>query len=73
MIPQILVNVPLTTTLLSTGFCLLFMLWYVMPRDYFAATWQTSISPDPASLTVARPRFVPDNDYCQTPLPEKMV
>jgi hypothetical protein len=31
--PQILLNVPLTTTLLSHGAAFLFLLWYVMPRQ----------------------------------------
>jgi hypothetical protein len=34
-IPHILLNVPLATTLLSHGLGLLFLLWYVTPRDYF--------------------------------------
>jgi hypothetical protein len=31
--PQILLNVPLTTTLLSHGAALLFLLWYIVPRQ----------------------------------------
>ena len=33
--PQILLNVPLTTTLLTNGGALLFLLWYVTPRAMF--------------------------------------
>ena len=32
MLPQILINVPLTTALLTHGAALLFLLWYVTPR-----------------------------------------
>lgn len=35
LFPQILVNVPLTTTLLSHGVAILFLLWYVVPRGIF--------------------------------------
>ncbi len=35
VIPQILLNVPLSTTLLSNGLGLLFLLWHVTPRSYF--------------------------------------
>jgi hypothetical protein len=34
-LPQILLNVPLTTTLLSHGAALLFLLWYITPRAFF--------------------------------------
>ena len=34
--PHILVNVPLTTTLLTHGAAILFLLWYVTPRAMFA-------------------------------------
>ncbi len=34
-LPQILLNVPLTTTLLSHGAALLFLLWYITPRSFF--------------------------------------
>jgi hypothetical protein len=37
VIPQILLNVPLTTALLSNGLGLLFGLWYVTPTGYFSA------------------------------------
>lgn len=33
--PQILLNVPLTTTLLTHGAALLFLLWYITPRTIF--------------------------------------
>lgn len=35
ILPQILLNVPLTTTLLTHGAALLFLLWYVTPRTMF--------------------------------------
>jgi hypothetical protein len=34
-LPQILFNVPLTTTLLSHGAAILFLLWYITPRSFF--------------------------------------
>ncbi|QAU45937.1 hypothetical protein [Bradyrhizobium guangzhouense] len=37
LLSQVLLNVPLTTTLLSNGALLLFILWYVMPRAGFSA------------------------------------
>jgi hypothetical protein len=38
-IPHILLNVPLTTTLVSHGLGILFLLWYITPRDYFEERW----------------------------------
>jgi hypothetical protein len=35
LLPQILLNVPLTTALLTHGLGILFLLWYVMPRSLF--------------------------------------
>lgn len=35
VIPQVLLNVPLTTVLLTHGMGLLFLLWYVTPRSIF--------------------------------------
>jgi uncharacterized membrane protein YidH (DUF202 family) len=35
MLPQILLNLPLTTTLLTHGAALLFLLWYITPRGIF--------------------------------------
>jgi hypothetical protein len=37
ILPQVFLNVPLTTTLLSNGAALLFLLWYVTPRGLFEA------------------------------------
>jgi hypothetical protein len=34
-LPQVFLNVPLTTTLLTNGAALLFLLWYITPRDMF--------------------------------------
>lgn len=33
LLPQMLLNVPLTTAMLTYGAAVLFLLWYVMPRD----------------------------------------
>jgi len=46
ILPQVFLNVPLTTTLLTNGAALLFLLWYVTPRTVFAA--RTPV-PDAAS------------------------
>lgn len=35
ILPQVFLNVPLTTTLLTNGAALLFLLWYITPRDMF--------------------------------------
>lgn len=35
VLPQVFLNVPLTTTLLTNGAFLLFLLWYVTPRQIF--------------------------------------
>jgi hypothetical protein len=35
MLPQTFLNVPLTTTLLTNGAALLFLLWYITPRTMF--------------------------------------
>jgi hypothetical protein len=35
ILPQVFLNVPLTTTLLTNGAALLFLLWYVTPRTMF--------------------------------------
>jgi len=37
MLARVLLDVPLATTLLSNGAALMFLLWYVTPRDMFAA------------------------------------
>ena len=36
MIPQIIMNVPLTVTMVTHGTILLFAIWYVTPRTLFA-------------------------------------
>ena len=43
-LPQIFLNVPLTTTLLSHGAAVLFLLWYITPRSLFPqdSTHETS-------------------------------
>ncbi len=35
VIPQVVLNIPLTTALLSHGAAMLFLLWYLTPRDMF--------------------------------------
>jgi hypothetical protein len=35
ILTQVFLNVPLTTSLLSNGGCVLFLLWYVTPREMF--------------------------------------
>jgi hypothetical protein len=42
ILPQILLNVPLTTALLTHGAGLLFLLWYITPREMFKAGDRTS-------------------------------
>jgi hypothetical protein len=37
VVTQALMNVPFATTLLSNGGALLFLLWYVTPREMFAS------------------------------------
>lgn len=34
VVPQVLLNVPMSTALLTNGVALLFLLWYVMPRSF---------------------------------------
>jgi hypothetical protein len=38
ILPQVFLNVPLTTTLLTGGAALLFLLWYITPRTMFEQT-----------------------------------
>jgi hypothetical protein len=38
ILPQVFLNVPLTTALLTGGAALLFLLWYVTPRTMFEQT-----------------------------------
>jgi hypothetical protein len=47
MLPMILLNVPLTTTLLSNGAAILFLLWYVTPRAMFEQERGKRIAPVP--------------------------
>jgi hypothetical protein len=47
LLSQVLLNVPLTTTLLSNGALLLFILWYVMPRSAFTAQSKGPAAPAP--------------------------
>jgi hypothetical protein len=44
VVPQILLNVPLSTALLTNGIALLFLLWYVMPRAFFEPLESTNDS-----------------------------
>jgi hypothetical protein len=45
ILPQILLNVPLTITLLTHGAVLLFLLWYVTPRTMFEQQESAQIAP----------------------------
>jgi hypothetical protein len=44
LLPQALLNVPLTTGLLTHGAAALFLLWYIMPRAIFEATSVAKVS-----------------------------
>ena len=44
ILPQVFLNVPLSTNLLSNGAALLFLLWYVMPRTIFEQNDQADAS-----------------------------
>ena len=46
VLPQILLNVPLTTTLVTHGAAVLFLLWYVTPRNAFERIAPASGSAD---------------------------
>jgi len=48
ILPQVLLNVPLTTVLLTHGAGILFVLWYVTPRSLFE---QTSVAQSAVSQT----------------------
>jgi hypothetical protein len=61
VIPQILLNIPLTTVLLSHGAGFLFLLWYVTPRSLFEETCVASVGTvsDPGgSLPVGKLEFL---------------
>jgi hypothetical protein len=42
VVSQVLMNVPLSTSLLSNGVAVLFLLWYVTPREMFKRELKTS-------------------------------
>ena len=44
LLVQVLMNVPLTTTLLTNGGALLFLLWYLTPRSMFHATQTIAVN-----------------------------
>jgi hypothetical protein len=52
IIPHILLNVALSTTLLSNGLGLLMLLWCLTPRDYFSG--QDKLNPEPLVLKSPR-------------------
>lgn len=54
IIPHLLLNVPLSTTLLSNGLGLLVLLWYVTPRSYF----------DKVAIAAAPCRSAPEARLC---------
>ena len=47
--PHILLNVSLSTTLVTHGLIALYLLWAVTPRDYFEARWHASAPQGPAT------------------------
>jgi hypothetical protein len=49
LFPQILLNVPLTTALLTHGIAILFLLWYVVPRELFQENGNLKTSSDQAN------------------------
>ena len=42
VLPQVLLNVPLSTVLLTHGAGLLFLLWYITPRSIFSEAPQAA-------------------------------
>ncbi|MGY3367674.1 hypothetical protein ACVWZL_004799 [Bradyrhizobium sp. GM2.4] len=48
LLSQVLLNVPLATTLLSNGALIIFILWYVTPRPAFTAQSDRAKAPAPA-------------------------
>jgi hypothetical protein len=59
ILPQILLNVPLTTALLTHGAGILFLLWYITPRDIFKADDRRNVRQRHAGEHGSRR---PDND-----------
>src|ERR1700730_2540242 len=55
ILPQIFLNVPLTTSLLTNGAALLFLLWYVTPRVMFKQE-----ASEPSLLRIDRPECAQD-------------
>jgi len=55
ILPQILLNVPLTTAMVTHGMALLFALWYVTPRSIFESDDQESRSARRSLLTALMP------------------
>ncbi|MFZ2159402.1 MAG: hypothetical protein WAV72_25220 [Bradyrhizobium sp.] len=45
ILPQVLLNVPLTTTLVTHGMAVLFLLWYITPRSMFEQKLDNSTAP----------------------------
>lgn len=54
ILAQLLLNVPLSTSLLSDGAALLFLLWYVMPREMFEASKATGMRAEDRRTTSSR-------------------
>jgi len=52
VLPQVFLNVPLTTTLLTNGAFILFLLWYVTPREIF----------EPIHRKIRKPTTAPEPD-----------
>ncbi|MGY4178311.1 hypothetical protein ACVIHH_003602 [Bradyrhizobium sp. USDA 4518] len=57
LLPQVLLNVPLSTAMLTNGTALLFLLWYIIPRPAFDQTpSSTTAASGPSRMTSpARP------------------
>lgn len=53
IIAQAFLNVPLTVILLTHGAGVLFLLWYVMPRNIFKQEWSCKIPPEAGQLMCA--------------------
>jgi hypothetical protein len=54
ILPPLLLNVPLTTVLLTHGTGLLFLLWYITPRTIFEPSNSRQITPSTEPCNVAR-------------------
>ncbi|WP_143278293.1 hypothetical protein [Bradyrhizobium sp. UFLA03-84] len=51
LLPQVLLNVPLSTALLTNGAGLLFLLWYITPRSAFDQAPKAAVSESPQATS----------------------